>query len=455
MQRNTTQENKMGTTPIRRLLISMALPMAASMLVQALYNIVDSIYVSRLSEAALSAVSLAFPVQNIMMALASGTAVGVNAMVSRSLGAKNQEEADRFAAMGILLEMAAMLVMVIFGLTFSRRFFVLQTADATIIQHGEDYLFWVCVVSVGLFGQVLGERLLCSTGKTIYSMVSQITGAVINIILDPILIFGYLGFPAMGTAGAAIATVVGQIIAACIAFAFNARVNKELHFRMKYLLSPRLSYMRQILVVSIPSMVMMMVGSVMNFGMNQILLSFSSTAVAVFGVYYKLQSFVFMPVFGLNNAMVPIVAYNYGAHRRKRIVDTVKLAVLYATGLMLLGVLLFMIVPDLLLSLYNASETMLQIGRPALRITSIAFLFAGYSIVISSVFQALGNGVYSLIVSVARQILVLLPVAYLLSLSGSLTAVWAAFPIAEVVSVLVSSLLLLRLYRNRIACLPE
>lgn len=260
----------------------------------------------------------------------------------------------------------------------------------------------------------------------------------------------------MGTAGAAIATVVGQIIAACIAFAFNARVNKELHFRMKYLLSPRLSYMRQILVVSIPSMVMMMVGSVMNFGMNQILLSFSSTAVAVFGVYYKLQSFVFMPVFGLNNAMVPIVAYNYGAHRRKRIVDTVKLAVLYATGLMLLGVLLFMIVPDLLLSLYNGvGKRCCKSAGPRCALRPSHSSFAGYSIVISSVFQALGNGVYSLIVSVARQILVLLPVAYLLSLSGSLTAVWAAFPIAEVVSVLVSSLLLLRLYRNRIACLPE
>ena len=455
MEKKPVTENKMGVMPISKLLISMALPMAASMLVQALYNIVDSVYVSRLSEAALSAVSLAFPVQNIMVALGCGVAVGLNAMVSRSLGAKRPDEADRFAGTGLFLGVVAMLIMMLFGLFFSRRYFAWQTTDVEIIEHGHNYLFWITVFSFGNFGQVLGERLLCSTGKTFYSMISQITGAVINIILDPILIFGLLGFPAMGTAGAAIATVIGQIVAACIAFTFNLTVNRELHLRIRYILRPHMRFIKEILVVSIPSMVMMMVGSVMNFGMNQILLAFSSTAVAVFGVYYKLQSFVFMPVFGLNNAMVPIISYNYGAGHRGRMLQTIKLAVLYACSLMAVGLIVFMTVPGALLSIYNASETMLSIGRPALRLTSISFVFAGYCIVLGSVFQALGNGVYSLICSVTRQIVVLLPTAYLLSLTGNLNLVWLAFPIAEIASVSVSTLLFRKLYTDRIASIPE
>ena len=455
MENNTLQENKMGTMPIGKLLLSMALPMAASMLVQALYNIVDSIYVSRLSESALSAVSLAFPVQNIMVALGCGTAVGLNATVSRSLGAKRPDEADRFAGAGLFIGFAAMLLTVAFGLFFSRSYFAWQTRDAEIIAHGRDYLFWITVVSFGNYAQVLGERLLCSTGKTLYSMVSQITGAVINIILDPILIFGKFGLPAMGTAGAAIATVIGQIIASCIAFGFNLTVNRELHLRIRYIFRPHMRFIKDILVISIPSMIMLMVSSVMNFGMNQILLSFTSTAVAVFGVYYKLQSFVFMPVFGLNNAMVPIISYNYGAARRSRIMQTIKLAVLYACCLMAVGLLLFMTIPNVLLSFYNASETMQAIGQPALRLTSIAFLFAGYCIVLGSVFQALGNGVYSLVCSVVRQIVVLLPVAYLLSLSGNLNLVWLAFPIAEIASVSVSTFLFRKLYKSKIAGIPE
>ncbi len=452
---NELKENKMGTMPVKKLLISMGLPMALSMLVQALYNIVDSIYVSRLAESALSAVSMAFPVQNVMMALASGTAVGINSLLSRSLGAKRYDDADRYAGTGIFLELCGFLLIMTFGLSCSELFFRVQTKNPDIIRYGRDYLFYISTFSFGLFGQILGERLLNSTGRTFYSMIVQSVGALINIILDPILIFGLLGLPRLETKGAAIATVIGQICAACLAFIFNAKVNHDIHIKIVNIIKPKLEFIKNILSVGIPSMIMMMVGSVMNFVMNQILISFSDTAVAVFGVYYKLQSFVFMPVFGLNNGMVPIVAFNYGARKRKRITDTVKYAVIYAVSLMLIGFAAFELAPQLLLRLYNASEHMLSIGVPALRITAIAFPFAGFCIVAGSVFQALGNGVYSLINSVARQIVVLLPVAFLLSLSGNLESVWFAFPIAEVMSVTLSCLFLRRIYRLKLKDLPE
>jgi len=448
------RENKMGVMPVNRLLVTMAAPLALSMLIQAMYNIVDSIFVSHVSEAALSAVSLAFPVQNVMMALSSGTAVGVNALLSRSLGSRRYDDADRYAGTGIFLSGVSAIIMLLFGVFFSRRYFAMQVADADIIRYGGDYLFIVTVFSFGVFWQVLGERLLASTGKTLYFMITQSTGAVINIILDPILIFGLLGFPRLETSGAAIATVTGQFVAAGLAFLFNAKVNTEIHLRPRYI-RLNLKYAKNILAIGIPSMIMLLVGSVMNYGMNQILLVFNSTAVAVFGIYYKQQSFVFMPVFGLNNAMVPIVAYNYGARRRKRIVQTIKLSVLYAVLLMLVGFTLFMTIPETMLGMYNASETMMTIGVPALRTTALSFLFAGFCIVCSSVFQALGNGGYALIVSVCRQLLALLPIAYLFSLSGRLELVWLAFPLAEIVSLTVSAVLLKRIYREKIAPLPD
>ncbi len=448
------QENKMGYMPVNRLLVTMAAPMALSMLIQALYNIVDSVFVSHVSEAALSAVSLAFPVQNVIMALSSGVAVGVNALISRSLGAKRFDDADRYAGTGIFLAGAGALLMLLFGAFFSRWYFAAQVSDPDIIRYGTDYLSIVTVFSLGVFWQVLGERLLASTGKTFYFMITQSTGAIINLILDPIMIFGLLGFPRMETAGAALATVIGQFTAAGLTFLFNVRVNKELRLRIRYV-RPNGVYVKNVLSIGVPSMFMLLVGSVMNYGMNQILLVFNSTAVAVFGIYYKQQSFVFMPVFGLNNAMVPIVAYNYGAGRRKRIVDTVKLSILYATLLMLVGFILFMTIPDWMLRLYNASDTMLAIGAPALRIMAVSFLFAGFCIICSSVFQALGNGGDALIVSICRQMLALLPIAYLFSLSGNLQLVWFAFPLAEIVSVTVSAVLLKRIYRRKIAPLSE
>ena len=444
----------MGVMPINRLLVTMAAPIALSMLIQAMYNIVDSIFVAHVGEAALSAVSLVFPIQIVMVALSSGIAVGVNALLSRSLGAKRFDDADRYAGTGIFLACIGALITMLFGLFFSQRYFTMQVTNPDIIRYGRDYLFIITLFSLGIFMQVLGERLLASTGKTMHFMIAQSAGAIVNIILDPILIFGLLGFPRLETAGAAIATVVGQLVAAGLAFLFNVKINRDIHIRLRYIRF-NAAYAKKILLIGIPSMVMLMVGSVMNYGMNQILLTFNTTAVAVFGIYYKQQSFVFMPVIGLNNAMVPIIAYNYGAMRRSRIISTMKYSVFYATLLMLVGFGLFMTIPETMLRLYNASEIMMDIGVPALRIMSLSFLFAGFCIVSLSVFQALGNGGYALVVAVSRQLLALLPIAYLFSLSGELRLVWLSFPLAEIVSVTVSLLLLRRIHRKRIAPLPE
>lgn len=435
MQVVSPKENKMGVMPINRLLITMSLPIMISMMVQALYNIVDSIFVAQINENALTAVSLAFPVQNLMIAVSTGTGVGVNAILSRSLGAKDQERANRTAVTGILLALASFLVFAVLGFTLSEFFFRVQTSDAQIIEYGTTYMTIVTSLSFGLFGQIIGERLLQATGRTFYTMITQGLGAIINIILDPIFIFGYLGLPAMGVAGAALATVTGQIIAAALGFYLNHRVNLEIqvHFK-KYRPTRRL--IREIYAIGIPSILMSSIGSVMTFCMNKILIVFSTTATAVFGVYFKLQSFIFMPVFGLNNGMVPIISYNFGAQKKDRIHQTIRYSILYATLLMLFGFILFEGFPDALLRLFNASDTMLDMGRAALRIIAPHFLLAGFDIIASTVFQALGRSIYSLIVSIARQLLVLLPVALLLSLSGVLDLVWLAFPISEIVSFL-------------------
>ncbi|MEG2859049.1 MAG: MATE family efflux transporter [Clostridia bacterium] len=449
MQGKPVQENKMGYMPVGKLLLSMALPMALSMLVQALYNIVDSMYVSQISEAALTAVTLAFPIQNFMIAVASGTAVGVNALLSRSLGQREFGEANRAALNGVFLAIVSMLAFVAFGLLGSRAFYLSQTADPVLIEYGTQYLTIVSAVSIGIFGEIMFERLLQSTGKTMFAMISQLVGAITNIILDPIMIFGLYGCPKMGVAGAAWATVIGQILAMALAIAFNLLHNHELTLKLKGF-RPNLRTIKTIYAVGLPSILMMSIGSVMTYGLNKILIAFTPTAAAVFGVYFKLQSFVFMPVFGLNNGMVPIIAYNYGARNKARIVRTMFLSMVSATVLMVVGFTVFQVLTTQLLSLFNASEDMLAIGVPSLRIISYSFIFAGFCIVAGSVFQALGNGVYSLIVSITRQLVVLLPVAYLFSLTGILDAVWYAFPIAELFSLTLSILFLQRIYRQKI-----
>lgn len=443
------KENKMGIMPVNRLLISMSVPMMISMLVQALYNIVDSMFVAQISENALTAVSLAFPAQNLMIAVATGTGVGVNALLSKSLGEKNFDRVNKTAGNAVFLAFCSFVVFALLGGFFSRLFFTLQTDIEEIVNYGEQYLIICTVFSFGVFGQVTFERLLQSTGKTIYTMITQGVGAIINIIFDPILIFGYLGFPKMGVAGAAVATVFGQIVAFVLAVVLNHFKNPEVRLYVRNF-RPRARIIRNIYSVGVPSIIMASIGSVMTFGMNKILIAFTPTATAVFGVYFKLQSFVFMPVFGLNNGMVPIVAYNYGAKKPQRITHTVKLSILYAVGIMFIGLLVFLLLPDKLLAIFNASENMLAIGIPALRIISVSFLFAGYAIVCSSMFQALGHGLLSLWVSLLRQLCVLLPVAFVFARFFGLESVWLSFPIAEIASLVFSTIFLRHVYKKEI-----
>ncbi len=449
MELSSTKENKMGVMPVPRLLISMSLPMMLSMLVQALYNIVDSIFVAQINENALTAVSLAFPIQSLMIAISAGTGVGINALLSRNLGEKNFEGANAAAKNGLFLALLNFILMALIGVFGSRAFFLLQTSAEQIVAYGTQYLTIVCLLSIGIFMQMTLERLLQSTGKTLYTMITQGIGAIINIIMDPILIFGLFGFPRLEVAGAAIATVAGQTVAVCLSVYFNCTKNKELNLDMKEF-RPNGKIIATIYQVGIPSIIMQSIGSVMVFGMNKILLMFSSTAAAVFGVYFKLQSFIFMPIFGLNNGMIPIIAYNYGAQNKKRILATMRLSIALAVGIMAVGFLLFQLFPAQFLGFFDASEQMLEIGIPALRIISLSFIFAGYCIIIGSVFQSLGNGVYSLTVSAARQLLVILPVAYLFARLFGLSMVWWSIPIAELASVTLSTLLFRRIKRLKI-----
>ena len=452
------RENKMGVMPIGRLLAGMAVPMMISMLVQAFYNVVDSIFVAQLSEDALNAVSLAFPLQNLMIAVGAGTAVGINALLSRSLGEKNQTMADRAANTGIFLSLCSFVVFALIGVLFSRTFFEIQAAgEPIIVEYGTEYATICLGLSIGIFSQFCFERLLQSTGRTTLAMVTQLTGAVINIIMDPILIFGYFGFPRMEVAGAAAATVLGQIVAAIMAVVMNLKCNPDVNIRLREIRWNG-HVAGEIYRVGFPSIVMQSIGSVMVFGMNKILFGFTKTATAVFGAYFKLQSFIFMPVFGLNNGMVPIVAYNFGAGRMDRVKKTVKLAVCTAVAIMAVGLAIFQLAPELLLSIFDASEEMLEIGSVALRIISLSFLLAGFCIIAGSVCQAIGNPFYSLIVAVARQLVVLLPVAWLLSRSGRLELVWVAFPVAELMSLTLSAIFLRRTLRSaeaRVAGTPR
>ena len=457
-QENTSApaENKMGTMPIGKLLFNMSLPMMISMLVQALYNIVDSIFVAKLSENALTAVSLAFPLQTLLIAVGTGTGVGMNALLSKSLGEKNFKKANATASNAAVLYFFSYLVFFILGFTIVRPFYASQigNADQEIMELGIEYLSTVMIFSFGLLAQVFFERLLTSTGRTIFSMTSQLTGAITNIILDPILIFGLLGAPKMGVTGAAVATVIGQCVAALVAGFCNHRYNHDVKLKFHGF---RLDFhiIGTIYAVGIPTIIMQSIGSVMTYCMNRILIEFSSTATAVFGVYFKLQSFFFMPVFGLNNGITPIIAYNYGAGQRKRMLKTIKLSMLVAFCLTFIGFLCFEGIPQILLSLFNASDEMLTIGVPALRIIGIHYLIAWFCIIAGTVFQALGKAIYSMIVSIMRQLFVLVPAAYILASIGGLHAVWWAFPIAEIISLIVSEAFLVVINRTIIQKITE
>ena len=447
-------ENIMGTMDVNPLLIKLSIPMMISMLVQALYNVVDSIFVARVSENALTAVSLAFSLQNLMFAVGIGTGVGVNALLSKSLGEKNQYRANKTAENGLFLALCSYLVFLVLGLTVVRPYFYAQTADADIAEQGIRYLTICCVLSLGMFMQVMNEKLLAATSRTTLSMISQLVGAIVNIILDPIFIFGYCGEALSGTTGAALATVIGQFCGAGVSFYLNLRKNPDIQLDFKGF-RPSAEAIKRIYVVGLPSIAMQCVGSVMTFLMNQILMAFTATAVAVFGVYFKLQSFVFMPIFGMNNGMVPIISYNYGARKPERVKKTIRLAVFYAECIMLAGFCIFQFLPDKLLGLFAAGDAMRAIGVPALRIICPHFLLAGAGIVLSSVFQALGNGVFSLTVSICRQLVVLIPAAWLLSRTGEVNMVWWAFIIAEVVSLALSLVFMVRINRTVIVPLSE
>ncbi len=447
-----TQENKMGVMPVKQLIISMSLPMMISMLVQALYNVVDSIFVSRIGDhvSALTAVTLAFPMQNLMIALGSGTGVGINALLSRSLGEKKFDRSDAAANTGLLLTIFNFLIFLIIGLFFAGPFIATQTNNPEIIEYGTTYLRIVSCLSVGIFFQMTFERLLQSTGKTIYSMISQASGAVINIIFDPLLIFGMGPFPELGVAGAAYATVLGQIVGASIGAFCNLRYNKEIVFSFKKIFSPQKDTIQEIYYVGVPSILMMSIGSLMTYLMNKILGAFSDAATAIFGVYFKLQSFFFMPVFGLNNGLIPVLAYNYGAKKKSRIIESLKFSLLLALSIMLVGTTTFLLIPEKLLSLFKATDELLAIGVPALRTICLSFPLAGTCIAMGSVFQAFSKSFYSLIISVGRQLVVLIPAAWLLSKTGVLSNVWWAFPIAELASLALSGFFFLKIYRETV-----
>ena len=430
------KENKMGVMPIKRLVISMSLPMMISMLVQALYNVVDSIFVSQVCEDALTAVSLAFPVQNLMIGVATGTGVGINALLSRALGAKDYEKVNKIATNGLFLTVVSGLIFFLFGVFGVEIFFRGQIDQGSpIYTYGVDYLSIVCCCSFGVFGQVTCERLMQATGKSTLSMATQLTGAIINIILDPLLILGIGPFPRLEAKGAAIATIIGQIFAFIIGFILNKKLNREIQFSFRKF-RPELKIITEIYKIGVPSILMVAIGSFMTFCLNNILLSFSSTAAAVFGVYFKLQSFIFMPVFGLNNGVIPIIAFNYGAKSRERIIKTIRFSCVIAVSIMAFGTIMMWLIPGQMLRLFEASDDMMAIGIPALRFISISFVLAAVNINLGASFQALGKSYFSMIVSFARQIVVLLPVAYLLSKTGVIDYVWLAFPIAEIASLI-------------------
>ena len=444
------KENKMGTMPVKKLIINMSLPMIISMMVQALYNVVDSIFVAKLSENALTAVTLVFPMQNLMIALAAGTGVGFSVLLSKGLGEKNLEKSDNAANNGIFLILINTIIFILIGIFAAVPFINGQTNDTLIQADGIVYLQIICFLSAGVFMQITMERLLQATGRTLLSMVSQITGAVTNIILDPIMIFGLFGFPKMGVAGAALATVIGQFLGAAVGIFLNLKYNKEINISLKHIFRPRLHTIKPIYFIAVPSILMMSIGSIMTYAMNIILIAFSTTATAVFGVYFKLQSFFFMPVFGLNNGLIPVLSFNYGAKNKKRIDESLRFSLSLAFGIMLIGTITFELIPSTLLDMFNAANDMRHMGITALRIIAMHFPLAAVGIVLSSIFQAFGQSIYSLIISVIRQLAALIPAAWLLAQTGVVNDVWWAFLIAEVISLMTSIFFFKKVYRNMI-----
>ena len=449
MSATTLKENKMGVMPVGKLLMNMALPMIVSMLVQALYNVVDSIYVSRISESAVTALSLAFPVQNMQIGVAVGVGVGINSLLSKSLGEGNQEAANRTAGNGMILMFIATAAFMLFGMFGVRPYYEIQSTVAETVEGGIAYTRICCLLVLGSFMQIYCERLLQATGRTVLTMVTQATGAIVNILLDPVFIFGWFGLPAMGMAGAAIATVIGQWTGAFLGLYFNEKHNPDVQFGRRYAKLDR-AIVTGILTVGIPSIIMNSIGSIMNFGMNQILQGFNETATSVFGIYFKLQSFFFMPLFGLNGATISIIAFNYGARKPERIMKTLKLACGAGLALMVFGFLVFQFTPDLLLDMFNPSDAFLVIGRSALRTISWSFPIAAVCIILSASFQAMGNGMYATITAICRQLVVLLPAAYLLSLTGNVNMVWLSYPIAEIASGSATVYFFIRIYRQKI-----
>ena len=451
------EENKLGVMPITKLIWNMSLPIIASMLVQALYNIVDSWFVSRVSEQALTAVSLAFPAQNLMIGLATGTAVGVNSLMGRALGAGLRERADKVANNGVFLAVVGFVISALLGLTCSDLFFRSQTQVESIIQMGNDYLRIVTIGSLGMFCQIMYERLLQGTGRSILSMYTQGLGAIINIILDPIFIFGLK----MGVAGAAVATIIGQFCGCALAIYFNHKKNTDITLSLRGF-RPNWRLIGEIYAIGLPSVIMIAIGSVMTFLMNKILITYHAaheTAATAFGVYFKLNSFIFMPIFGLNNGVIPIVAYNYGAQNRRRMMATIKRSALYACCIMVFGTVLFWAIPDTLLRLFDASDVMLAAGVPALRIISLSFCMAGACIALGSSFQALGKSMYSMVTSIVRQLVFLIPIAYVLARYGASVGnsdlVWWCYPLAEIFSLTLTLVFFSRMYKTIIAPLPE
>ena len=446
------KENKMGTMPVQKLLITMSLPMVISMFVQAMYNLIDSIFVAQINQDALTAVNMAFPMQSLMIAFQTGLGVGMNAAVSRFLGEKKSREAGKAAVHGLLLTLVNYLIFLIVGLTALPLFFNVQSDVPAVVDYGIEYLTVICCFSFGLFFQICFERFLQATGKTVYSMIMQGVGAVVNIILDPVFIFGVeiFGIPAMGVRGAAIATVLGQCISCALGAILHFKMNRDLKLEFKGF-RPDKAMIKKIYAVGIPSIVMSALMSVMTYCMNIILKGYEEAAATAFGVYFKLQSFVIMPVFGMNNGIVPIIAYNYGAHKGGRITKTIKLGVIYATATMLAGLLLFQLLPEFFLSFFNPDEALIRLGVPALRTLSFSFICVGGSIVMTSAFQALGNGVWSLLVFIVRLLVPALPLAALLGMIGGVSAVWFALPISDLCGLLLSAVLMRKMYKNTIA----
>ena len=446
------KENRMGVMPVGKLLFSMSTPMVISFLVQSLYNIVDSIFVARYSPDALAAVSLAYPIQILMIAVSVGTGVGVNALLSRLLGEGKKERAKATADNAVLLAIIASIAFAIFGAIGTKAFFNAQTNSDSIRSLGYSYLSIVSIFSFGLILEVTYERILQSTGKTIYNMITQGIGAIINIILDPILIFGLLGAPKMGVAGAAIATVAGQIVAMILSFVFNMKYNEEVDITFgKHIFKPDFIIIKDIYKVGIPSIAMQSMSTIMMLGLNKILVRYSDMAVNVLGIYYKLQSFVFMPIFGLNNGMTPIVAYNYGARNKDRIMKVLKYSFLSSLVIMVIGTAIFWLFPKELMILFSPNEEMLRLGIPALRICSLCFILAAFDVIAIASFQSLGNGMYALYASFLRQLVLILPLAYVLSNMFGLEAVWYSIPLAELGCAFLDIYLMKKIYKQKIA----